>query len=269
MTEAALFIVLVMALTIGLIVLCPWLGIGLMALLMALYFFGPKVSRSVNSHVDSTQNTTSQRNITEIKTEKIQTPTDSRVDELPVSDDDPVDAMSATGGVHMLAGATDTLALSSSGTSVPSRQHTRFTRQMGEPLNEDEDFDNPNDIDSRVREEWLPGPESHQDKQRQDVKQHRLMRRDQEWSATRRWTKDDKEKFERSRRRLEKEIALALKPDPYMIIEAGPEDTRCNTQKTPFMDYLESPHLWHRRQHQFMMSGTGQLAGRLTNTDID
>ena len=91
------------------------------------------------------------------------------------------------------------------------------------------------------------------------------MRRDQEWQSTKMWTKEDKEKYERSRRRQEKEIAMALKPDPYMIIEQGPNDTRASTHM-PWMDILGDPHVWHTAGKNRKMTNTGDIANCLEST---
>lgn len=140
-------------------------------------------------------------------------------------------------------------------------------RSMGQPLLESEPFDDPTEIDRRVKEEWFPGPESHTDRQRQDVMAHKRMRRNQEWSSTRLWTKEDKEKYEQARRRRERDIALALKPDPFMVVEAGPEDTRA-PNRAPFLDIYSDTHLWHRQTFQHGMRGTGRLSKALTSTDL-
>lgn len=127
-----------------------------------------------------------------------------------------------------------------------------------------EPFRDPTEIDRRVKSEWFPGPDSHMDKQQQDIMTHRMARRNQEWASTRIWTKGDAEKYERARKLRERDIALSLKPDPFMIVEAGPEDDRVNG-RAPFLDTYGNHHLWHRQTYQYGMRGTGNLADGLTS----
>ena len=124
------------------------------------------------------------------------------------------------------------------------------------------DFDDPKIVDERVREEWFPGEPSHKDKQREARWEHLLARRDQQWEATRRWTKADKEKHELARRHLERKIALSLKPDGHMIIEAGPED-QITRNRAPWQDIFNDTHMWHNQRFRRKLGGSGDIAAAI------
>lgn len=230
-----LTIVLMMAAVVSAMALSPYVGLIVLIILLGIYFLVPisavgKVPvNAVNNAVNNAGN-----NVVE-----------------PVADQPAIDEPAADEPAAGRRSMFDPTAI----------------RSMGQPLLESEPFDDPTEVDRRVKEEWFPGPDSHIDRQQKDMMAHKRMRRNQEWSSTRLWTKEDKEKYEQARRRRERDIALALKPDPFMIIEAGPEDARA-PNRAPFLDIYSDTHLWHRQTFQHGMRGTGQLSKALTSTDL-
>jgi hypothetical protein len=133
---------------------------------------------------------------------------------------------------------------------------------------EDEPFESPGRVDRMCEQQWYPSSMSQtfKEKQRDDVHLHRAMRRGQEWSAVGRWSKEDKAKYENARRRMESEIATALRPDPYMIVEEDPKRDTSITSDQPFPALQSDHQIWHSGRFRNKTSNTGNLASYLKTT---
>jgi len=129
----------------------------------------------------------------------------------------------------------------------------------------DDSFDSPGLVDRAVEEHWFSGPKTYKEKQEAELKLHRASRRGQNWSETARWTEEDKAKYERARRKMESEIAAALRPDRYMVVEEV-EGEGSATSDQPFASLTSDHHLWHTGHFRNMASGTGDYVQSLTTT---
>ena len=144
--------------------------------------------------------------------------------------------------------------------TVPAASNTRDGVVLGEAT-----FDNPGQVDRMCENQWFtPGQtQTYKEKQQADFTLHRATRRDKEWSATARWTKEDKEKYERARRRMEADIASALRPDPYMVVERDPKATYEATSDQPFAAINSDHTIFHSAHFRNKATGTGNLASFL------
>jgi hypothetical protein len=130
---------------------------------------------------------------------------------------------------------------------------------------ENEDFAHPGSVDQMCAQQWFPSQQAQtfKEKQNQDFKIHRQMRRSTEWSATARWTEEDKAKYERARRRMESEIASVLRPDPYMVVERDPKQDNAVTSDQPFASINSDHTVFHTARFRTKAAGTGNLASYL------
>ena len=128
----------------------------------------------------------------------------------------------------------------------------------------DDPIDHPGTVDRNCEKYWFGSQHPNATKEQQDMSMHRSMRRNHEWNATHTWSPEDKEKFERSRRRLESEIATSLRADPYMIIERTPDADYSATSDHPFAALTSDHHMWHSGQLRATAAfGSGNLANEL------
>lgn len=133
------------------------------------------------------------------------------------------------------------------------------------PVLEDDPFPAPGTVDRACEKQWfLPSQSKHmKEQQHDDFALHRAMRRDTDWNDTRKWTKEDKIKYEKARTRLEKEIAMALKPDKYMIVERDPNADYSPTSDQPFAAIHSDHQVFHTAQFWLKSTGTGSQAAQL------
>jgi hypothetical protein len=130
---------------------------------------------------------------------------------------------------------------------------------------ESDPFSHPGAADRACEKQWfLPSQSKHmKEQQHDDFSLHRAMRRDTDWNDTRKWTKEDKAKYEKARTRLEQEISMALKPDKYMIVERDPNVDYSPTSDQPFASITSDHQVFHTAQFWLKSTGTGSQAAQL------
>lgn len=113
--------------------------------------------------------------------------------------------------------------------------------------------------------EWLEASEhSIVDAQKHDRDVHRALRRDTLWSATSKWTPEDKLRYETMRRRVESKIASGLRPDGNMVVEDDPDEDKTPRSDQPWGAIgSQDQSLFHSAGFLRMSQGTGDLASRL------
>lgn len=126
----------------------------------------------------------------------------------------------------------------------------------------DEPFPHPGKVD-RLRDQLWFHNKSPWEKQQEEMKLHRSMRRSQEWGAVSRWTDEDKAKYERARRALEATVAKSLRPDRYTIMQRDPEADYSSTTDQPFAAVLSNQDVLMAGHHRQGLAGSGDLASHL------
>lgn len=228
--SATLLIALALVLVVCLMILSPWIAVGLMGIVSVGYFFARRSNVSDEMPKYSPPSLPTSPN--SVEAERTYALDGAAIDGIAPAD------------------------------CVSTDIHT-----MDRPIDASTEQEHPDEVERRIREEWFPNSApSFKEQQARDRRVHLNMRRGDR-AASGKWTKADKAKAEIRRRKRERDIALALKPDPFMIVEAGPEDQRA-TNRAPFMDLQGQSKLWHRRAFQHGMRDTGNIASRLTNTDL-
>lgn len=123
----------------------------------------------------------------------------------------------------------------------------------------------PGQTDRVCEAQWFPRNQRRnlKEQQRDDFSLHRSMRRDHEWGDTRTWSAEDKARYEKARSRMEQEIASALKPDPYMIMEVDPDRDYNFSTDQPFSSVTSDPQVFHTAHFRVKSGNTGDFAGLL------
>lgn len=136
---------------------------------------------------------------------------------------------------------------------------------MSSAVLEDDPLPPPGQVDRLCESQWFPRNQRRnlKEQQREDFALQRSMRRDHEWGDTRTWSAEDKARYEKARSRMEQEIASALKPDPYMIMEVDPERDYNFSTDQPFPSVTSDPQVFHTAHFRIKSSNTGDFAGLL------
>ena len=123
----------------------------------------------------------------------------------------------------------------------------------------------PGQVDRLCESQWFPKNQRRnlKEQQRDDFALQRSMRRDHEWGDTRTWSAEDKARYERARSRMEKEIASALKPDPYTITEVDPDRDYTFSTDQPFPSVTSDSQVFHTAHFRVKSGNTGDFAGLL------
>lgn len=126
----------------------------------------------------------------------------------------------------------------------------------------DYEFKHPAVMDNQCINDWFP-TFSFKDQQESEYKLHRVARRNQDGEASARWTDEDKAKYERARKAQEKDIAAALRPDQYMVVEQDALADYSEDSTQPFATLTSQDYMsFHNTRYRNMMGG-GDLAALL------
>ena len=109
-----------------------------------------------------------------------------------------------------------------------------------------------------TQSQWLPSQQGHtfREKQREEFKLHRAMRRDTE--LVDRWSEEDKEKYEQQRRNVEFKLAKSLRPDPYMITKRSTKMSDTLEPDYPFASVHAENNVWHSSRYRTKMDGVSE-----------
>lgn len=100
--------------------------------------------------------------------------------------------------------------------------------------------------------------------QRAAMAEQRALRRRTEWSATARWTQEDKDRYEMHRRQLEYKLAMRARPDPHTIIQpTSYHEDGAAVPHQPFAPQTSDAHVWHTGRFRAQAAGTGDMASLL------
>jgi hypothetical protein len=134
-----------------------------------------------------------------------------------------------------------------------------------QPVLESDPFENPGQVDRMCEAQWFPRNQIRnlKEQQRDDFALQRAMRRDMEWGDVKVWSAEDKAKYEKARRRMESEIAGALRPDKYMIPEVDENRDYSATTEQPFSAILSDHQVFHTAYFRTKATNTGSIAGLL------
>lgn len=144
----------------------------------------------------------------------------------------------------------------------PRAQKIVPANTMDSVVNSEDAITHPALMDKQCINEWFPTA-SFKDQQESEYKLHRAARRNQDWAATARWTDADKAKYERARQAQEKSIALALRPDAYMVVERAPDTDYSADSTQPFATLTaQDAQFFHVNRFHTMM-GDGDMCQAL------
>lgn len=142
---------------------------------------------------------------------------------------------------------------------------------INKPVMEDDEWVNPETVDAQRESEWLESSGmSIDDIHRVNTMTQRKIRRETLWSHTGRWTKEDKEKYEIGRRRVEARIASRLRADGNMVIDEdaeNPADGSQVIQDQPYAALMSGDNtVFHSSHFKNLTEGSGDLASQLRST---